>query len=271
MTLLGASPFAIMQWLIMENMENNTQQFLPAYDDMIKAGMHFGRKKTIFHPNMKPFVYSLKDNIYILDLIKTGDSILTALDFLKKSVAEGKTILFVGLTKQSVASIQSAAETLGSPYVINRWLGGTLTNFKTIISRVKYLEDLEKKQAENGFAEYTKKEKIMIEREMAALRQKFDGIRKLNKVPDIVFVSSLKESQLPVHEAKLAGVKLVGIVNTDSNPEQLDYPIIANDNSKKSVELIMDAIVKSLQSVTGQQPIAVPDASEEIPSEKVIT
>ncbi len=226
--------------------EINIQQFLPAYEDMVKAGMHFGRKKTIFHPNMKPYVYALKDNIYILDLIKTTDSLLKAVDFLKKATAEGKMILFVGLTKQSAEAIKTTAEALGMPYVTNRWLGGTLTNFKTITSRVKYLEELEKKQAEGGFDKFTKKERVLKEKEIAALRIKFDGIRKLTRVPDLIFITSLKESQLPVHEAKKVGIKIVGVVNTDSDPKQIDYPIAANDNSKKSVELILEAIQKGV-------------------------
>ena len=220
----------------------NNQQFLPAYEDMVKSGMHFGRKKTIFHPNMKPYVYTLKDNIYILDLIKTTDSLLKAIDFLKQAIAEGKMILFVGLTKQSAVATRATAEALNMPYVVNRWLGGTLTNFKTITGRVRYLEDLEKKQAEGDLDKFTKKEKVLKEREIAALRLKFDGIRKLTRVPDVIFITSLKEGQLPVHEAKIAGVKVVGIVNTDSDPKQIDYPITANDNSKRSVELILEAI-----------------------------
>lgn len=243
--MLGGLSFAI----IFNTMpEVNTQQILPAYEDMVKAGMHFGRKKTIFHPNMKPYVYTLKDNIYILDLIKTTDSLLKAIDFLKKAIAEGKMILFVGLTKQSVEATRTTAEALAMPYVVNRWLGGTLTNFKTITGRVKYLEDLEKKQIEGSFEKFTKKEKILKEREITGLRLKFDGIRKLTRVPDIIFVTSLKESQLPVREAKRVGVKVVGIVNTDSDPKQIDYPIAANDNSKKSVELILEAIRKGVSN-----------------------
>ena len=223
-------------------------QFLPAYEDMVKAGMHFGRKKTIFNPNMKPFIYTLKDDVYILDLIKTTETLIKAADFLKKSVAEGKTILFVGLTKQSVDPVRATAEALNMPYVTNRWLGGTLTNFKTITGRVKYLEDLENEQATGGFEKYTKKEKILKEKEIIAMRLKFDGIRKMTKVPDILFVASLKESMIPVREAKIAGLKVVGIVNTDSNPKFIEYPVTANDNSKKSVELIMEAIKNAVSN-----------------------
>lgn len=218
---------------------------LPAYEDMIKAGMHFGRKKTVFHPNMEPFVYTLKDNIHILDLIKTTDALIKAVNFLKTALAEGKLVLFVGLTKQSAAPVQQTAEALGMPYVVERWLGGTITNFKTIIARVKHLEQLEQGQAGGDFAKYTKKEKLLKEREIETLRKKFDGIRRLTRVPDVIVVSSLKESQLPVREARLAKVKVVAIVNTDSDPKQVDYPIPANDNSKKAVEMIMETIKNS--------------------------
>jgi small subunit ribosomal protein S2 len=229
-------------------MSEINHQFMPTYEDMLKAGMHFGRKKTVFHPGMKPFVYTLKDNIYILDLIKTREGILKAINFLKKAIAEGKIVLFVGLTKQSAEAIKKTAESLNMPFVVNHWLGGTLTNFKVIIGRARYLEELEKKQAEGEFERYTKKEKMQKEREIATLREKFGGIRKMTRIPDILFVSSLRESQLPVREAKISGVKVVGIVNTDSDPGQIDYPIAANDNSKKSVELILEIIRKGILS-----------------------
>lgn len=219
---------------------------LPAYEDMIKAGMHFGRKKTIFHPNMEPFVYALKENIYILDLIKTSSALIKASEFIKKTLAEGKIVMFVGLTKQSVESVKNTAEALNMPYAIDRWLGGTLTNFKTIISRVKYLEELEKAQASGDFEKYTKREKMMKEKEIVGLKKRFDGLRKLTRLPDVVFISSLKESQLPVREARRMGIKTVGIVNTDSDPKLLDYPIPANDNSRKSVEIILEAIKKAV-------------------------
>ena len=179
---------------------------------------------------------------------------------MRDAVIAGKTILFVGITKQSGEGIKSTAEALGMPYVAERWLGGTFTNFKIIISRVKHLEQLEKEQMSGGFDKYTKKEKLLKEREIISLRQKYDGLRKLNKVPDIVFVSSLKESQLVVREAKISGVSIIGIVNTDSNPKQLDYPIPANDNSKRSVELILNAIKNGLmETVQNKQSAAAPE------------
>lgn len=226
------------------------QQFIPAYEDMIKSGMHFGRKKTIFHPNMKPFIYMARENIYLLDLIKTSESLIKAMDFLRKSIADGKLILFVGITKQSGDPIKATAEALNMPYVVERWLGGTLTNFKVITSRVKHLETLEKEKAAGDFEKYTKKERLLKEREIESLVARYHGLRKLTRVPDVVVVSSLKESQLAIREAKIMGVTTVGLVNTDSNPKQLTYPIPANDNARKSVELILEAIKNGLvQSV----------------------
>ena len=244
--LLGALDFGI---IFSMSEVSNTTSFLPAYDDMVKAGMHFGRKKTIFHPNMQPYVYAQKENIYILDLVKTADTLTKAIEFLKKARDEGKMILFVGLTKQSADLVKETAEALNMPYIANRWIGGTLTNFKTITNRVKYLEDLEKRKESGDFEKFTKKERVLKEREITKLGEKFNGLRKMTRVPDVVFVSSLKESGLPVHEAKLSGnIKVVAIVNTDSDPKQVDYPIAANDNSRKSVELILEAIKRGIKS-----------------------
>ena len=219
---------------------------LPEYENMIKAGMHFGRKKSIFHPRMKPFVYILKENLYIIDLIKTRDALIKAIEFLKQAKTEGKTIIFVGTNQQSAEAIKSTAQALGMPYVINRWLGGTLTNFKTIMQRVKYLDDLESQRDSGAFEKYTKKEKLLKEREIESLIGRFEGIRKLTKIPDVVFVASLKDGALPVREARRMGIKIVSIVNTDSNPDDVDYAIPANDNSKKAVELILETIKDAL-------------------------
>ncbi len=224
----------------------SSQPYIPAYEDMIKAGMHFGRKKTIFHPNMKPFVYIAKENIYLLDLIKTSEALEKAMDAMSTLISEGKMILFVGITKPSAEPIKATAEALKMPYVVDRWLGGTLTNFKVITSRVKYLEALETEQASGGFEKYTKKERVLKEREMHILCQRYDGLRRLTRLPDMIFVTSLKESQLAVREAIIMKIPVVGIVNTDSDPKQLQYPIPANDNARKSVELVLEAIKNGL-------------------------
>lgn len=219
-----------------------TSPNLPSYEDMVKSGVHFGRKKSVFNPKMKPFVYVARDNIYLIDLTKTREGLSSSMEFLKKSLDEGKLILFVGLSAQSVDLVKDLAESLSMPYVINRWLGGTLTNFKTIISRVNHLESMEKEMALGEFEKYTKKERIMKEKEMAKLRERFDGLRKLTRVPDVIFVASVRDSDLVLKEAQKSKVKTVGIVNTESDPTVLNYAIPANDNARRSIELIICAL-----------------------------
>ena len=233
--------------LIYLNM-NNTNIQLPEYEEMMKAGMHFGRKKTVFNPSMKQFVHTSKENIYILDLVKTVGALSVAVDFFKKMKDEGKITLFVGITKQSADIVKDAAKELGMPYMVNRWIGGTLTNFKTINDRIKYMFELEQRLSSPEKMEgYTKKEKLMMEKELQKVTDKFEGIKNMSKLPDLIFVSSLKESQLPIREVHRMGIKTVGIVNTDSDPKQLDYPIPANDNARKSVEIILNVIKNSLK------------------------
>ena len=224
-----------------------TEANIPSYEDMVKSGMHFGRKKSVFNPKMKPFVYTARDNIYLIDLVKTRESLGSAMEFLKKSLDEGKLILFVGLSAQSADLVKDLAESLNMPYVISRWLGGTLTNFKTIISRVNHLESMEKEMSLGGFEKYTKKERLMKEKEMAKLRKKFDGLRKLTRVPDVLFVASSRESDLVLKEAKNTKVKTVGMVNTESDPTVLNYPIPANDNARRSIELIITTLKSYLK------------------------
>ena len=164
---------------------------LPEYEEMVKAGMHFGRKKSIFNPKMKPFVYILRDSICIIDLVKTRQYLFAAIAWLRRVLSDGKLVLFVGLSEQSSGLVEDLAGSLNMPYVTHRWLGGTLTNFKTVISRVQHLETLEKKMAAGEFDKFTKKERLLKEREITALKQRFDGLRKLTRVPDVIFVASL--------------------------------------------------------------------------------
>ncbi len=225
---------------------NELPEVLIPYEDMLKAGMHFGRKKAVFNPAMQQYVFTVRDGICIIDLIKTQEKLQAAVDFLKKSLEEGKLILFVAPTKQSQESTKKLAESLGMPYVIERWLGGTLTNFKLINSRVKRMEELERQKAAGELEKYTKKERLMFEKELEKMNVRFGGLRKLSKMPDVMFVSSVKEGKLSVAEAKRMGVKLVGIVNTDANPSKVDYPIPANERSKVSVDLILDVLAREL-------------------------
>ena len=216
------------------------------YEDMLKAGMHYGRKRTVLNPSMSRYGFTIRDGICIIDLLKTQTHLRNSLEFLKKNIKNGGLVLFVGLTKQSGEATKKMAESLNMPYVLDRWLGGTLTNFKVINSRVKKLEELENTAKTGGLEKYTKKERVMISKEIEKMRKRFDGLKKLNRLPDAIFVSSLKESSLAVKEAKKMGIKIVGIANTDADPNEMDYIIPANDRSKRSVDLILDMLGKEL-------------------------
>jgi small subunit ribosomal protein S2 len=216
------------------------------YEEMLKAGMHFGRKKTVFNPRMDKYVFTVKEGICIIDLIKTQAAITEAADYLEKVLGAGGVVLFTGLTKQSADSMKTLANELNMPFVVDRWIGGSLTNFKVISGRVKKMEEMEKQQKEGGLDKYTKKERLLFERELKKMENHFGGLRKLARIPDAIFVSSLKESVLPVHEAKKLGIKIVAIANTDANPGDASYIIPANDRSKKSIDLIVEAIKNRL-------------------------
>src|SRR3989338_9337894 len=181
------------------------------YEDMLRAGMHFGRKKTVFHPAMQQYVFTIRDGICIIDLLKTQAQLKNTLEYMRKLLADCGLILFVGLTKQSVDGTKDIAQALSMPYVVDRWLGGTLSNFKVISGRVKKLEEMEKQKESGEFEKYTKKERTMIGKELDKMKIKFDGLKKLPRVPDAIFVSSLKESALPIREARRLGVKVIAI------------------------------------------------------------
>ncbi len=223
------------------------------YEDMLASGMHFGRKKTVFNPQMEPYVYMVRDGICIIDLLKTQAQLKNTTEFLKKTIQNGGLVLFVALTKQSSESVKDLAVSLNQPYVVDRWIGGTLTNFKVINARVKKLEEMEKDLKAGKFQKYTKKEQLMLTREMAKMSTHFEGLKKLTRMPDVVFVSSLKESALPTHESKLSKVNVVAITNTDSDPNAVNYVIPANDRSKKSVDLLVSALKKELLGTTTNQ------------------
>lgn len=218
----------------------------PSYEDMLRAGMHFGRKKTVYDPRMSRYVFTVRDGICIIDLLKTQAQMKNSIEFIRKVLDGGGLVLFVALTKQSVGSIKDLADSLNMPYVLDRWLGGTLTNYKVINSRVKRLEELEKSTKSGELDKYTKKERMMFNKELQKMTVHFEGLKKLTRMPDAVFVSSLKESNLPIREAKRVGIKTIGIANTDSNPDDADYVIPANDRSKKSVDLIVEIVKNEL-------------------------
>lgn len=229
-------------------MTDTEKDSLIPYEDMLQAGMHFGRKRTVFNPTMGQYVFSVRDGICLIDLLKTQAALRSAIDLLNKTLQEGGLVLFVAPTKQSQESMRALADAANMPYVMDRWLGGTLTNFKVINARVKRLIQLEEDKAAGRWEKYTKKEQLELSRELAEMTRNFNGLKKLTRMPDMVVVSSVREGALAIHEAIKMGVKVMSIANTDANPKGLVQVIPANDRSKKSVDLLLVAMREHLQT-----------------------
>jgi len=208
-------------------------------EEMIRVGLHFGHKKTKKHPKMDPYLFGVRSGVNIIDVSKTKEMLSRALNFASSLISENKMILLVGTKVQLKDIVRETAEECGLPYVNERWLGGTITNFGNIKKRVDYLKEMEKKKEEGELEKYTKKEKLKIDGEISALKTKMEGLKLLDKVPAAVFVLDITHDDLAVKEAKAKGLKVIAITDTDANPELADYPIPANDDALLAVSYIL--------------------------------
>ncbi|MBI2054039.1 MAG: 30S ribosomal protein S2 [Candidatus Staskawiczbacteria bacterium] len=211
-------------------------------EEMSKAGVAFGHRFSKLHPKMKPYVSGIKNTVHMMDLEKTAKELDKALKFISHIISEGKTIIFVGTKIQVKELARAAAIDCGLPYVVERWLGGTFTNFETIAKRVQYFKDLEKKKASGELEKYTKKERYKIDKEIESLRVKFEGIRDMSKLPEAVFIVDLKKDQTAAREAKRKGIKIIALCDTNIDPTIADFPIPANDDAISSVKYILDKV-----------------------------
>ncbi len=220
---------------------------------LILAGSHFGHLTRRWNPKMKPFIFMEKNGIYIIDLQKTQVLLENACDVVEKIVEKGDTVLFIGTKKQAKDIIKSEASRVEMPYVNERWLGGMLTNFATIRKSVKKLESLEKKAVDGTYESITKKERLSLEKQKGKLEIALSGIRNMKKLPGAVFVVDTLEEDIGVREAKKLGIPVFAIIDTNSDPDAIDYPIPANDDAYKSIGLIVktfaDAVAEGLAKV----------------------
>ena len=195
---------------------------------------------------MKPFIFDARNGIHIIDLSKTEAQLQAAVNFLGNAVRKGGRVLFVGTKKQAQQCIKETAKETGQMFVVERWLGGTLTNFATVKTSIKRLKEIEKMDADGTMANYVKQEQAAIRREGARLNKYFDGIRELEKMPAALFVVDVKREHNAVAEARKLGVPVVALVDTNCNPDDADYPIAANDDAIRSVRLILQAISQAV-------------------------
>jgi len=216
-------------------------------EDLLKAGAHFGHQTSRWNPKMAPYIYTVRNDIYIIDLGKTKQNLVEAMDFVKSIAQRGGNVLFVGTKRQAKAEVKAAAESCGMPYVVTRWLGGTFTNFRTIQKTIKKMERYESLKA-NGELEknYTKKERLLIERELEKMHTLFEGIKDMHKLPDAIFILDVRHDEIALVEAQKSKVKIIGIVDTNSNPDKIDYPVPSNDDAIKVISLMANSIAEAI-------------------------
>ncbi|MDB5327124.1 MAG: rpsB [Phycisphaerales bacterium] len=223
---------------------------------LIDAGIHFGNPASRWNPRMEPYIHGKRGNVHIINIKETVKGLLLAKKLIQNTVAAGKDVLFVGTKRQARMAIVDEANRCGMHYVSERWLGGTLTNFRTIRDRLKRLEQLEKLFNTGEIESYSKKMKATLNREMVKIQSNLGGIRKMDKLPGIIFLIDTKREHIAVNEAKKLGVKTIALIDTDGDPSQIDLPIPGNDDAMRAIALVVsqlaDAVIEGKQGRTTQ-------------------
>ena len=223
----------------------------PEIEAMLKAGVHLGHSKRKNHPAMKPYIFGVRNTISIIDVVKTKEKMASALEFLKGVVSRAGLILFVGTRPAARQVIREVAEKAHMPYFVERWIGGTLTNFKMIRRRVEYMEQLEHERASGGFEKYTKKERLMKDEEIARLVRNFDGIRVLKRIPDAVFIVDITHDSTAIQETRRMNIPVVALVDTNADVKLVDRVIPSNDDALPAIHYMLGRIADAIKE--GQQ------------------
>ena len=244
--------------------------------ELLEAGVHFGHQTRRWNPKMKRYIYGARNGIYIIDLHQTIKLFEDALNYIKTIVEDGGTVLFVGTKKQAQAAVKEAAQRSGQYWISERWLGGTLTNWKTIQQRINRLKELDRMEADGYFDRLPKKEALERRTERAELNRFLEGIRNMNQLPKVMFVVDLNKEAIAVHEARLLGIPIIGVVDTNCDPDLVDVVIPGNDDAIRAIRLVTskmsDAILEArpldeaLTEGTVSEEGAVPAEDEEIPA-----
>lgn len=222
---------------------------------LLEAGVHFGHQKRRWNPKMKEFIYTSRDDIYIIDLQKTVKQIEEAYAELKRIASNGGTVLYVGTKKQAMEAMEENAKRTNMFFVNERWLGGTLTNFRTIRSRIKRLEEIEKMEENGVFEALPKKEVIKIKKEYEKLNKNLRGIREMKKLPSALIIVDPRAEETAIKEARKLKIPVFGIVDTNCDPDMVDYVIPANDDAVRAVKLVINALTNAVAEVNGNEVI----------------
>ena len=245
-----------------------------AMKQLLEAGVHFGHQTRRWDPKMAEYIFQARNGIHIIDLQKTSKKLDEAYAFVKEQAEEGKTVLFVGTKKQAQECMKEAALKCGMFYVDQRWLGGMLTNFGTIQTRIKRLKELEAMAEDGTFDVLPKKEVILLKKEMEKLEKNLGGIKEMTELPGVIFLVDPKKERIAILEAKKLNIPVVGLVDTNCNPEELDYPIPGNDDAIRAVKLIADvmanAVIEGKQGESFEPETAVEGEEEATTIEEVV-
>lgn len=233
---------------------------------LLEAGVHFGHQTRRWNPKMARFIFTERNGIYIIDLQKTVQKVDEAYEFVRDLAAKGESVLFVGTKKQAQNSIREEAERCNQFYVNERWLGGMLTNFRTIQTRIARLKELEAMFEDGTVEQYTKKETMLMQRELQKLEKNLGGIKDMKKLPGAIFVVDSKKEEIAVKEARKLGIPVIATVDTNCDPDVIDFPIPANDDAIRAVKLltskIADAVLEGRQGQQEEEETAAPAAEE---------
>ena len=235
---------------------------------LLEAGVHFGHRRERWDPKMRSYIFTERNGIHIIDLEQTIRALETAHDFVRDTVAEGGTILFVGIKRQAQENVEAQATRCGMPYVTVRWLGGTLTNFRTIRSRIDYMIELERQRDGGHWDVLPKKEATLKLRELTKLQRRLEGLRDLYRLPDALLITDVNGQAIAVREANRLSIPVIAMVDTNCNPDPIDFVIPANDDAIRAILLITTKIADSV--VEGQQMrgVIMEEEAEEIPVEE---
>lgn len=224
-------------------------------EELVEAGVHFGSRASRWNPKMKPYIYGKRNFIHIIDLVQTVRGLARAQRFLRNVVTAGHRVVFVGTKRQVKNVVQAEATRCAMPYVNERWLGGTLTNYTTVRSRLNHLEQLEQLETSGRLAQMSKKRQSFILRELQRIRRNLEGIRHLDRLPGALVVVDVRKEYIAVKEANRLGIPIVGILDTDCDPTQVDFPIPGNDDAMRSVQVLLarlaDAVVEGKANMRG--------------------
>jgi small subunit ribosomal protein S2 len=219
----------------------------PTYKELLDAGVHFGHLKKKWNPKMAPYIFMERKGIHLIDLNRTTENLDRAMAAIKQIARSGRKIMFVATKKQAREIVANAADSVGMPHVTDRWLGGMMTNFSTIRRSVKKMHNIERMLADGSLDNVTKKERLSLTRELAKLQKVLGGIANLNRLPSAIFIVDIEHEHIAIAEAHKLGMRTFGMVDTNANPNKVDYPIPANDDASKSINIIVNCMVEAVK------------------------